>query len=269
MNYQLINKFRHFANTPLKHKCEMINQWMDRERSSTRACAMPNSQILLQIPKEEYYLSYAFFCEYKAGCCEMAFFTERLTKGDVFIDVGSFCGAYSFAAHACLEGHVEVLALEAFAKNVKRIERVALTNPSMPVTIMEAMVGDGTPALTSVNTEDIIICRGDKFSVNTKDSDKQSVTKTLTELAAEWKHDPTVIKIDVEGFELQVLAGAADLLTKTRPRLWIEVHPGYLRRQGRQAEEVSLFLKKLGYRITEFDDISYPTQDISFHLYAE
>ncbi len=73
MNYQLINKFRHFANTPLKHKCEMINQWMDRERSSTRACAMPNSQILLQIPKEEYYLSYAFFCEDKAGCCEMAF----------------------------------------------------------------------------------------------------------------------------------------------------------------------------------------------------
>jgi len=197
------------------------------------------------------------------------FFTERLTKGDVFIDVGSFCGAYSFAAHACLEGHVEVLALEAFAKNVKRIERVALTNPSMPVTIMEALVGDGTPALTSVNTEDIIICRGDKFSVNTKDSDKQSVTKTLTELAAEWKHDPTVIKIDVEGFELQVLAGAADLLTTMKPRLWIEVHPEYLRHQGRKAEKVSLFLNKLGYHITEFADISYPTREVSFHLYAE
>lgn len=52
-----------------------------------------------------------------------------------------------------------------------------------------------------------------------------------------------LIKIDVEGYEYEVLSGALDTLRKDRPKLIIEVH-------GREAcKNVRYILKKLGYEM--------------------
>ncbi|MGZ3821681.1 MAG: FkbM family methyltransferase, partial [Mucilaginibacter sp.] len=48
---------------------------------------------------------------------------------------------------------------------------------------------------------------------------------------------PTVLKIDVEGFEVEVLKGAHDLL-KTLPKLAIELHPDLIHRYGSSIDEL-------------------------------
>ena len=58
---------------------------------------------------------------------------------------------------------------------------------------------------------------------------------------------PQVIKIDVEGFELEVLKGATELLFTARPTLIMEIHPYQLSLSGGSEEALFHFLKGHGY----------------------
>jgi FkbM family methyltransferase len=57
------------------------------------------------------------------------------------------------------------------------------------------------------------------------------------------------IKVDVEGFELNVLKGAAIVLEKLRPVLYVEINNHNLSRQNASAAEVIGLLKNAGYLI--------------------
>ena len=65
---------------------------------------------------------------------------------------------------------------------------------------------------------------------------------------------PDFIKIDVEGAEAQVLAGAADLLRERRPTLFVEVHPKSIGCFGGSVEEVYGRLAGHGYRVQLIDE---------------
>lgn len=56
-----------------------------------------------------------------------------------------------------------------------------------------------------------------------------------------------LIKIDVEGFELQVLKGASGVLRKHKPILFVELDDDNLRDQGDSATELIRFLEERGY----------------------
>jgi FkbM family methyltransferase len=59
---------------------------------------------------------------------------------------------------------------------------------------------------------------------------------------------PSLIKIDVQGAEMRVLAGAAATLAAARPALFIEIDDGALAAQGASAGAVETMLADLGYR---------------------
>jgi hypothetical protein len=80
---------------------------------------------------------------------------------------------------------------------------------------------------------------------------------------------PSVIKIDVDGFELHVLRSGEKTLRERRPRLWLEVHPGFLNAQGQSVEIVLKFLRNLGYTLANFDDFHYPGAGNSYHIWCE
>jgi FkbM family methyltransferase len=59
---------------------------------------------------------------------------------------------------------------------------------------------------------------------------------------------PEVVKIDVEGMELQVINGAEQILSAYRPALYIELHGAEDADKRRNAHEVASALSRLGYR---------------------
>ncbi len=60
-----------------------------------------------------------------------------------------------------------------------------------------------------------------------------------------------LMKIDVEGYELQILRGAEKVIREHRPKLFVEVDDNNLKDQGDSAELLIGFLKNLGYRISD------------------
>lgn len=74
-------------------------------------------------------------------------------------------------------------------------------------------------------------------------------TVSLDEYATSHKQ-PTVVKIDVEGAEFDVLRGMERLLEEARPTLFVEIHPTLLP-EGETDEDIVQYLFKQDYK-TEF-----------------
>ena len=71
--------------------------------------------------------------------------------------------------------------------------------------------------------------------------------RKVDSLVKELGSKPSLLKIDVEGFELEVLRGASDLLSSRRPTLIIEVHPRQLELSGGTEELLFQFLRDRRY----------------------
>lgn len=237
--------------------------WIDRRRKECVPCVVPGCPGLLYLPARDFYDSYAFFCEDPQGRRELAFFMGQIKQGDVLYDIGAFRGVFSAACKLKLPQGVAVHAFEPIKKNIEAIERIRLLNHFMDFAIVPSAVGDGNPL--PANELDDMLCAGDA----TKFPGAMEVrTVSLDRYVADGNPAPTIMKIDVEGYELQVLTGARECLNKHRPRLWLEVHPEFLKAQRKSPDGVLKILRQAGYEISFFDDYNSLSSEISYHIWC-
>ena len=65
-----------------------------------------------------------------------------------------------------------------------------------------------------------------------------------------WYDNISLIKIDVEGCEPEVLRGARQNISLSKPTIWMEVNPEALERQGHSPAELRSVIEELGYEVT-------------------
>jgi len=79
-----------------------------------------------------------------------------------------------------------------------------------------------------------------------------------------------LIKIDVEGFEANVLKGAEVVCKEFRPKLFVEVDDVNLKRQGSSEKELLDLIISYGYRISKVNDGDLMDASVShYDIYAE
>jgi FkbM family methyltransferase len=180
---------------------------------------------------------------------------RALGPEDVVLDVGAFIGdtALIFAAGGALVHAFEAQADAYFAAlwNTKHEEHVIMYH---------AAVGNGQRV--AINQDPI----GGNLGTRTVGEvilgrPAGTFAQRLDDMAANtW---PTFIKIDVEGFEPAVIAGAHELLTNHKPTVLVEIYPELLARNGWTAADVTGPLEALGYRWREaIGNSSEPRWDI-------
>jgi FkbM family methyltransferase len=64
---------------------------------------------------------------------------------------------------------------------------------------------------------------------------------------------PEVIKIDVEGAEIDVLRGARKILNAARPLVFLSVHPRQIRSARRSLDELNAVIAEVGYECRHID----------------
>jgi len=126
------------------------------------------------------------------------------------IDVGAFHGNWSLAARRIF-GPVPTLMVEAQSALIGNLERLAGAHDQLAVThaVLGARDGDAV--------EFFEMGTGSSFFPETSDAPRSAsrmVTRRLDDLVAKWRGsvDNTFLKIDVQGAELEVLAGGAQTL---------------------------------------------------------
>ncbi len=151
------------------------------------------------------------------------FITEReilrglIRPGLAAIDVGANIGYYALMLCHYLGTSGEIICVEPEPQNLVELRRNIQANHLTNVRILAAAAAaeDGSAGLlVGINGRMISADRGD---LNVK-------TITLDSLAGQ---PIGFVKIDVEGYELDVLRGALTLIEQKRPNLFIEVHPQF------------------------------------------
>ncbi|MDT3443989.1 FkbM family methyltransferase [Pseudofrankia sp. BMG5.37] len=146
----------------------------------------------------------------------MRFVRDTLRPGDVFVDVGANVGTYTLLAAG--RPGVRVVAFEPSSATYLRLTENLRLNPWLEVDARRAAVGDTngmvelTVGLDTVN-----------HVVDGTSTGRPIERVPIVRLDSELSDEPVgIIKIDVEGLEPAVLAGARGLFQRCRPALVVE-----------------------------------------------
>jgi hypothetical protein len=91
----------------------------------------------------------------------------------------------------------------------------------------------------------------------------QKTSMPLTTLDAELRAvSPTLVKIDVEGYEHEALLGADTMLRDLRPTIFLELHLNYLNARHITSSSVIRLLTGRGYRLTDLSGAHRSEGDI-------
>ncbi len=187
-----------------------------------------------------------------APSSEHEFWSSLDLKGAVVYDVGAFHGLLTllFASQA-----TRVVSFEPNRINRHRLEENILLNRLNNVTVRPIGLGSArdtlellcdplTPVastLTQHTGEPVTRARGvsiERVNVTTLDGDIEENGLPI----------PTFIKIDVEGWELEVLRGAGRTLSQYHPSLFLEMHGETMNEKRRKVAEIVEHRGSIGYR---------------------
>lgn len=154
---------------------------------------------------------------------ELNFLHHFLRKGDVFVDVGANSGVFSMKAAKCVQDEGCVLAFEPLPDMLYTLYRNVNLNGFSNVRLRNFCLSDHT------GTGEFWINHGRPASSGLVRHDAQAARFStlclrLDELAAiEKLNRLDYLKIDVEGAETSILAGAAGLIRQFKPIIQVEV----------------------------------------------
>jgi FkbM family methyltransferase len=167
---------------------------------------------------------------------EMGFVRDRMIqKGDVIFECGGHHGCSAILLSNWVGPDGKVITFEPLRSNFEILEKnVRLNSLSNVVPKMEAV---GAKAGTITFDE----------AISGISSNAKGVAVRVSRLDDYGYLNPTFLKIDVEGFELQVLQGAKAILAR-RPKLEIEVHAELLHQYGASVEDLFRLIDMRNYR---------------------
>ncbi len=178
---------------------------------------------------------------------------QILKKGMTFIDIGANIGQHSIYAARIVDEHGSVHSFEPIPHLAKQIEKSSSLNQLSSIvrvhncalgkkeTKEELYVSKNIDGSSLVNDDDT----QEKIIVHVKAGDNE-----LTHLEA-----INLIKIDVEGYEYEVLLGIEKTLTKHKPDILIEFSGAFYESQKNNHGLLILsLLRKHGYTLYDIED---------------
>lgn len=168
---------------------------------------------------------------------EQSLFTDCLRPGDTVVDIGAHIGLYTLQAARAVGPTGRVLAFEPSADNYQLLERNVQANGYTNVTTRRLAVADRSGhlqlALSAANT-------GDHSLLSAATAGRDTETVQVSTLDDEVDGGPVdVVKMDVQGAEPAVLAGAQRTLAAGDVVLFTELSPGHLTDWGGTAAYVA------------------------------
>jgi FkbM family methyltransferase len=175
-----------------------------------------------------------------------------LAPGDCFVDVGANVGMHTIAAARVVGSTGRVIAIEPFAETARLLKKSVAMNElseavTFHVTALSNRIGTQTLYLGSTHTHNSLYPLPEVEVAPAAGPPVEVPVTTLDTVLASCCH-VELIKIDVEGAELDVLAGAHDTLAKNpEVGLIVEFGPSHIRRTGHNTDEWLAAFQQLGF----------------------
>jgi FkbM family methyltransferase len=203
---------------------------------------------------------------------ELRFVWQFLEPGMVFFDVGAYHGIFSVLAGMKLSSRGQVVAFEPSPRERQRMEFHLRMNGLNHVHLEPCAVSAGA------GRQKFFTVASDFSSMNSLrqppiewPTREMTVETTSLDEYLEQRHMDRVdlMKIDVEGGELEAFRGARRLLSSIRPILICEVLDWVTRPWGYPAREIVKRLFSEGYEWFDFNDDGSLTRHVQRDAYPE
>ena len=173
---------------------------------------------------------------------------DYVPKGGVVVDIGANVGFFTLKFADWVGPSGRVFAVEPDPENFKALTDALAKSKLNPRVSTRQAVAAGTAGSMLLSRNELH--PGDhKIAVGAETGiDVESVT--VDDLVAPLDQGSvSLMKIDVQGAEMMVLAGAGRTLATSDLALFIEIDEGALRRFGSSSDELCGFLHGLGFRM--------------------
>lgn len=167
------------------------------------------------------------------------------SKIDFFLDIGSCWGVYSLRL-AGNHKNLKILAFDPIKNNIERLKLSIKKNNFQNIECFHTAIGSKKGKVTLGATE--------KYSPNYEINEINSVINETSELNSldllfKTKNKSLILKIDTEGYELEVLKGSINLLNNNKCFCQIEI-------KDKDKVKVFSFLNKLNYNLISINRIN-------------
>ncbi len=167
-------------------------------------------------------------------------FAARLKEGDIVYDIGAHAGLYTLIASSRIGSNGRVYAFEPLPRNVYFLRQHLQLNNISCCSVIEAAVSNSSGWArfepTMLNAAGHLSAVG-AIRVRTLSLDDFY-------LCGKEVRPPSVVKIDAEGAEIEVLRGAARLLSEFSPRIYLSAHSALAEKECLE------FLRSARYEVT-------------------
>lgn len=240
------------ATKILRYISKKINQLRFKvlnRRLSQNQIAISNATTL-NVHKDAYY-AFRYFTDFDEDMVKEMKSFIRLTKGKkCFLDIGAHYGIFSLVFSS--NSNALALAVDPSPSAYRMLEHHRDINPKCRIESFQLAIGDSEGKLqmqpdvydhfTMTKSNPLVLDKLVEVDVTTIDS--FIALKNIM---------PDVIKIDTEGFELNVLKGGMGFFRNNNPMIFLEVHPDFLKQLGYSVEELIAVLSQLNYKLFDLD----------------
>lgn len=175
------------------------------------------------------------------------------------LDVGAHVGLVTLPAAAVMAPGGRLYAFEPADANAGILRRHLALNGAGNVELVQALVGaadaDAVDFYESLGPhgQNAVVLKGDKTLIGEHGGYRRArhPQVSLDGFCAARTAAPEIIKIDVEGAEIDVLRGARDVIMRHKPLIFLSIHPREIGLMGQRVEELVTVIAELGYALSD------------------
>jgi len=179
------------------------------------------------------------------------FLSKILKENSTFFDIGGYRGYYSILAHHFMKGTGDIVIFEPDKKNYFYIKETIKKNKIKNIKIENLAISKTSGKVpfyisNSESTHSLGKANDNFFEGKFTQIKKIFVnTISLDEYLTKTSYYPDIIKIDVEGAELDVLKGMKNNIKKRKPEILLEIHEQKLPSFNYNADDLYNYFKYL------------------------
>ena len=188
------------------------------------------------------------FTEDPMQAAEFDAFIAHCPRGIKLLDVGAHHGLFALAAVHFGGLDAEVVCVEASPAAMRVLKiNAALNHVTGQIRAVNAAMGGEDGEIKMLTTGPF----GGDYLVAAPAGRKDAIsipTKTIATVLDECQFLPSHVKIDIEGFEFEVVRGAMAVLSELHPVLFLELHGSMMSSRGCDPARVISDLRQCGYQ---------------------
>lgn len=176
----------------------------------------------------------------------------KLSEGSkYFFDIGAHIGIVSLPISKNISSKGKIFAFEASKLNLKFLKYHIQSNNIKNIKVINKLVTSTTKKKSVLFESNESSGMSSVIPINQKQITKKKIVQSITldKFCAIKKIFPDIIKVDIEGSEIDMLIGAKDIIKRTKPLIFLSYHPYHIKKLGYDKNFIFDILKELDYEI--------------------